>query len=220
MKQKYASSKIYAIVIALALFVLFSLNITYSYFSAQQMVSGSSSMGSIAIGWVSGSYGVGNDITVNPVDSNGNVLESLSRGQIFYGKASNGTVLTNMYISGNEYDTYARFWVDAYIAGNTTNYGRYFELQRVDESKVAKELKTNSTTGETNYIYFVNSAFNAVDKQTGALINGLKIVADAPMEILSNSITVTIHLEGVQATHNAHQAVFNDWKGYLTSWNV
>jgi len=229
MKQKSASSKIYAIFIALALLVLLAVNVTFSYFSAQKTVTGSASMGRIQIQWINGSWysGLTNEIQVSAVDkTSGVALENLSRGMEFNlqaATASGGTVnLTNLGLTGTPFKTYARFWVEAYIAGDTTNYGQYFELV-IDSSKVTKQTMQrmeDSEAVETNVIYYVNNAISATQQQL-SLISGMKLLEDAPMLLLNSTITVTIHLDGVQAYNQAHTKVWNtttDWKGYLSSW--
>ena len=220
MKQKTAGSKIYAICIALALLVLLAVNVTYAYFSANKIIqSDGAKMGNVSIRWSNGSswYSSSTASTVNisAVTEGGAAITDLSRGTTFYMKES-GTILKNLGLYSSNSTVYARFWVDAYITNSTTNYGQYFKLNLKNQDLVTIVSKTGTENGveQTNNIYFVTYSFSG----NVSLIGSMKIVEDAPMDLLSQEISISISVEAVQANKDAVQALWGDWKGYLDSW--
>ena len=220
MKQKSKYSKIYAILAILALLFLFAFNATYAYFSAMKTLSKQSTMDTFAVNWYGSVQGEfrGSSHTVNPASA------EIARGDII--EFENSEIIC-FHTQGAP--AYVRFWLEAKIADDKTDYSNYFELQfyvndedEIDETlnvTIVKGLDNAETgTNENLTMYYYDYAIGAIDgsEKTLSLISGIKFDEDAPMNLLGESgLTLTLHFEAVQAGNSAFESYFDDWKGYL-----
>ncbi len=122
-------------------------------------------------------------------------------------------------------ESYIRFWIDAYVVNQdksldkTVNYGKYFLLN-------TNEAITNQNSSVANSsCYFVVEAFYYTKRYVdiGNTLTLTDLDNDpVPVEILGETIQITISFEAVQKANKAYLSAFgdiDDTKGYLKSWS-
>lgn len=230
MKIRSKNLNILAIVLALGLLCLSVFHITFSYFTVMKSVTGTSNFATMTFNcgymtsdgketWVSDDA-----ILLYPVKSDGNsvVLDNsqLIRGQSFrLGGLNYSDEIDFADIQTDTLDStcnvYVRFWIDAFVVENgvvneSENYGEYF-IVGLDYW----EFEENTFLTRIGDTYFYEEE---VSPSVMVYFNALKLSESAPTEMLNETLRLFVTFEAVQATNQAYKSVFNDDRGYLSSW--
>ncbi len=241
MKSTSKRKSIIVICAIIALVFLCGISATYSYFTASKTISGEQNLKDLDVYFIYQKVGDTSADRNKKVNSTSLRLipdRTISRGDSFNLKSDTGELINYIGFGASDKSCsyYVRFRVDAYIVTGSTdgveqvdttvNYGQYFELYTTSEiSKSAP--KTNGSV--TNVMYYTS---NAVDPNTlywitpsltigGTLQDGIytmKLLENAPVDLLNQDIQLTISFEAAQSEYGAYQAAFNDGWGYLDSW--
>ena len=239
MKKKSYDIKIYLALIALALIFLLGINVTFAYFSAKSELNGSSEMSNLEFVWATATqtYEEGKEVSITPNTTNGVISRGTTFGFYIENIESDDEVVdeNNMYgLLAKPYtaNSYIRVWVDAYevidsetLTLGDENFGRYFQIQFTDydPAGITRYESTERSDGnQTNIItYFTFEADDEykVNNILLLFISGIKLLENAPLQILDKDIKLTLNFEAVQSENGAYLSVFNDWKGYSSSWS-
>lgn len=210
------SIKLLILSVVLTLAFLVSFNLVYGYFTTKKETSGNVNMGNLNVRFAYNSNG-----TYTLVEQDSYEIQpskdGLFRGESFQMKTDSGDVINTLYffVSSDSCDCYIRFFINAYAIINgepdkSVNYGQYFEFVT---DTYTRQIKTNGD--ESNAVYYSNSSLNYGYKTIG---NTIKILDDAPNELLNSVVQVVITFDAVQAANNAFASVFSDGWGYLDTW--
>lgn len=218
MKANTKKSTSIITIIVLTMLFLLSMSVSYAYFTAMVSLSAEGAFGNVQVYWA---YKIGDDLTVY----NGNTLaltlaSSPSIGGSAVGFKYDSSNISEIQITkaNNSSDCYVRFWVDAYVAGDATNYGKYFLLNC--GSIYDSALRDNGANLNYNRIYYyIASDHTGVLDGRYKVCDGISIISTAPIELSGASVDITITFEAVQAANEAYKSVFNDWKGYHAYWD-
>ncbi len=223
MKIKNKEIKIISLFVVLALIFLFSFNITYSYFTSTHQASGDINFSNLNVRFAytttasmaSPIVVTESTLSVRPSDSSG----TISRGTTFQLALEDGTDLSYLAFnaSSDSCSSYIRFRINAYQVedgniDNTVNYGRYFEIS--GSGFTSSSLSVNNVT---NTIYYMTNALNA--NQTVVFATGIKLLEEAPVDLLNSQVRLYIEFEAVQSANQAYLSVFNDGWGYSANWS-
>lgn len=223
MKIKNKEIKIVGLFVILALIFLFAFNVTYSYFTSSYQVTGNINFSNLNVRFAyttvsSPAAPIVVDeatLTIRPSDSSG----TIARGTTFQLALDNGTDLSYLAFnaSNDSCSSYIRFRINAYKVedsniDNTINYGQYFEI---DGNGFTSSLQTVNNV--TNTIYYMTNELNA--DQTVVFATGIKLLEEAPVELLNSQVRLYIEFEAVQSANQAYLSVFNDGWGYSANWS-
>lgn len=214
MKQNSKTNKIYLVFIALALLFLLAVNSTYAYFSATSGLDGSMDFATLSVEWYGGESGSleSSDGTIEVTPSS----LAISRGGEFGLKYGGTEQDFGFNVLGAP--VYIRFYVDAFVEGDETNYGKYFQLQFNDNAEYW--ISSVERDSVDNIVYYYDDTLGARDSgaESTTLISAIKFLEDAPAELLETTITLTLHFDAVQAENEAYLSVFDDDYGYSQYW--
>ncbi len=185
-------------------------NVTYAYFTAKATVEGSLTFYDLNVTFAYSASGS------NESQSTGSTefevipnTTSILRGHEFSFKLADGTAITNVGLmpSTTSCDSYARLTVsaikmvksgDSYTAdsSDTTDYGQYILLT------------TTASVKKSGEFYYLGSVMTAGGYY--AMATGATISTDAPADVTSSYIKITIKFEAVQAEKTAVVATFGE----------
>lgn len=221
MRKISKESKLYPILVIVTLIFLLSINVAYAYFTSRSYVVGDTNFATLDVGWIyrkesgSSAIDIANSSTINPV------LSSINRGETVSFKIGGDSVnsLGFKTLEGST-GAYVRFWVDAYIVDSTNsdgtlnlgsvNYGKFFQLMI---SGVVPESNYSEENPPLNIVYYTSVS------GMSWCIDSIKLLEEAPIDLLSKEVSLSISFEAVQSSNEAFKSVFNDWKGYSDSWS-
>ena len=220
--MKRSNSKelnIVTVVVVLTLAFLCIFNISYSYFTASDVINGS--------GYKFGEIGVQFNFTTDTTDSitvnstNSVLLEptgTVTRGGTFNLQYNDEAVEgVGFSLLENSSDVFIRYWVDAYIEGDSTNYGYCFILMYGGSDIYYEEKDLNA--GYTNNIYYVQDVLSS-EVSDGIVyeFDQIQLISDCPAELIGSDVVITLSFEAVQAANEAYKVEFDDDKGYNADW--
>lgn len=225
MKAKSKQVKIIAICVLVALASLFAFNVTYSYFSATHSINGTIKLSNLKATMIA------TDKDSNETElTNTTTIYVVNGSDVGLGKAfgiSYQSNSDNAYSFGvlNPVDScncYVRFWIDAYIVGDTTtNYGQYFVLGNISNQTFTSattgtnaKLALNSTDKST---YYVKETMEA-NGETIDFFNAIEISKQAPAELMGKDVQISISFNAIQASNGAVQTWASDQHGKYSSW--
>ena len=220
MKKQSKQIKLLGLMVILILTLLFSFNVTFSYFTASADVAGEIDFANLDVRFAYRSNHVdtvidSDTLTVYPSASTG----SITRGSTIYLATEYGADIQYLafHTSSDSTSSYIRYRINAYKVVNDTidkseNFGQYFEFQgNID---VTRQVHTVSE--ETNAIYYIKEA--VAGNVSRVFASSIKLLETAPVTLLNSQINLTITFEAVQSQNQAYLALFNDGWGYLESW--
>lgn len=228
MRKISKESKLYPILVIVALIFLLSINVAYAYFTSRSYVVGDTNFATLDVNWqyegTAGTETITNGITINPI------ISSINRGETVKFKIGEQSInRLGFKLAEGSTGAYIRFWVDAYVVNGTNgdgslnlstmNYGNYFQLRisDVDYPTFTENTYTSNEVTYTNRIYYSAGEVNTnIDLWC---IDSIKLLEDAPIDLLSKEVSLSISFEAVQSSNEAFKSVFNDWKGYSDSWS-
>lgn len=229
MKQAKKHFNLFVSIALLLLAVVYLTNITYSYFTTSHNAGGSIVFSDLDVQF----YYKETSLEDDAITKEENTIElysatsAISIGSPFQvALTAGGTAIYHIGFQAtqNSCDAYVRFWIDAYIVkqdktlDKTVNYGKYFLLPQ-------SELYTNTNSSvSTSSCYF---GVQAITQRVGLVIGNTLTLTDlegdpVPVEILGETIQITISFEAVQKANQAYLSAFgdvDDTKGYLKSWS-
>ncbi len=220
MKYTGKHIKILGLIVILTLIFLFAFNVTYSYFSAIDRVTGNIVFSNLNVRFAYRSNNVDtvvNDtsLTIIPSASSG----TISRGSTFNLALSDGTEISYLAFnsSSDSCASYIRYRINAYkvndgVEDTSINYGQYFQFE--GSLDVVREIRT--VAGETNAIYYIKESVSANSRRVFA--SSITLLESAPVSILNSQLKLTITFEAVQSANKAFTVVFDDGWGYLNTW--
>ena len=228
MKQSKKYFNLLVTIVMLVLAVVCLTNVTYSYFTTSHNAGGSVNFSDLDVKFF---Y---KETTEEFETVESSTLELFSAaGAIAIGTpfqlamSAGGSAIDSIgfYLEENSCDAYIRFWIDAYVVNQdktldkTVNYGKYFLLTET-------EYFTNDNGSVSgSKCYFGVEALSSVKYQLdiGNTLTLTDLDGDpVPVEILGETIQITISFEAVQKANQAYLSAFGDngdTKGYLNSWN-
>lgn len=240
-ERKKISVAITLILLILAFVCLY--NVTYSYFTSTSNVGGTTTLGSLDVGFLyyqdANTNKVENATTLTLYSADG----PISRGVPFrVSLTSGGAALTNLAIQNNtpSTDCYVRFWIDAYVVESsttngdgsksytldkTTNYGKYFLLNETNESYFTRS--GSSVSGSTCYFIKLALGSSASSSRFPCQIGNQLTLTDlsqtdtVPAKLTGEQVHISISFQAVQKANKAYLSAFGeigDTKGYYTSW--
>ena len=194
-------------------------NVTYAYFTAKATVEGSLTFYDLNVTFAYTASGS------NQSESTGTTefevipnTNSILRGYDFSFKLANGTAITNVGLmpSNTSCDSYARLTVsaikmvksgDSYTVDttDTTDYGQYILLT------------TTTSVQKSGEFYYLKSVMQAGGYY--AMATGATISTDAPADVTSSYLKITIKFEAVQAKKEAVVASFGESAANLLGVN-
>ena len=229
MKQAKKHFNLFVSMALLLLAVVYLTNITYSYFTTSHNAGGS-----IAFSDLDVQFYYKQTAESDAVTKEESSIELYSAtGAIAIGSpfqlslTAGGTAVNHIGIQAtqNSCDAYVRFWIDAYVVNQdksldkTVNYGKYFLLP---EPESCPYTNSNSSVSNSTCYFGLDSITNRRGLDLGNTLTLTDLDNDpVPVEILGETIQITISFEAVQKANQAYLSAFgdvDDTKGYLKSW--
>lgn len=221
MKTKTIKFRTLVSLLLLLAAVICVINVTYSFFSSTKTTEGTRPIGNFQVSFYYFYYKDGN-VSTEWLEENCLKLvptEAITRGEPFKVKISEDNDVSEIGIRNRgNYACYVRFWIDAYVEGDDTNYGKYFELQ----SNAVIHRKLNDDNNLACYylveVLGVNNSFAFYNSSNLSLT--MKDLEDdpIPLAVLGKTITITISFDAVQTTNQAFKSEFADERGYYEYW--
>ncbi len=240
MKQKSRFSSTFISLVLLVLAILCVTDLTYSYFSATTSKEGNIKFDTLNVGFV---WVDSDGVTTEQIGNTSLKLYSASgpiqrETEFELSIVEGGKPIQAIGIQNFEgCDCLVRFWIDAYIvkdgvAQTDENYGKYFFLDdSVNTGSGLPVLTREDSSVSGSWCYFLTqtlTSFGAYDGIGNTLTlknipaSGGRAESEVPVELLGQSLLITISLEAVQYANNAYLSVFGkagDTKGYYTGWS-
>ncbi len=225
------------------------ISVTYSYFTSSASMEGDVTMGKLnVIIDYEHSGGFGTATTATPLRLKAD--KPIERGVAFTLTTSNNETIASMVIANGAYGTescecYVRFWIDAYLTADlnddgsvkdgAVNYGKYFSLM-VSSAAVYRDTGKDAQGNDKSYCYYIKDALtttatggkNQLSLGTQMVMSdikstdGLTIIDAIPVDLLGESLSISISFDAVQKANEAFKDAFKvteeDNKGYYSGW--
>ena len=229
MKQRKINlNTIISLVLAVLAVVSF-LGFTNSYFTASASRNGKMNFGTLNVRFVYyGNIGDGEGDAYHPLDEGKSTIQlfpatvvAIQRNVPFnFSVIKEGSPIDLLAINNmsGSCDAYVRFWIDAYVDGDQTNYGEYFTLNYESDAVV----KTNAGTKQLRSVYCIKEAISSTENSYVSIGSQMTLSADAPDTLMGETIKIYISLDAVQVANGAFSSDsgFNDDKGYYSGWRA